>query len=293
MPSPNNNEIESAYEECARLTRASGTNFMIGILTLPPDLRKAIYATYAFCRLCDDIVDEPEPGVDPAEELVKARLALDGAAETPYSDHPVFIAVRHTIEGFELDQRHYIDIIDGCEMDLSTSRYETFDDLRVYCYKVASAVGIITVSIFGTKSPDAIAFADELGVAFQLTNILRDVKEDFNNGRIYLPQDELRQFEVDDTELGGTAPSDQFREMMRFQIERAQRFYDSGTQVLPLLKRGRLPVELANGFYSRLLVKIQKRQGDVLSSRVSLSKTEKITIAAMSSGKSLLGSVTR
>ncbi len=293
MPQPADRRIENAYKECARLTRSASSNFYVAFLSLPNELRRAIYATYAFCRLCDDIVDEPSRGADPGNELDLVQTALDDAPSTKYAGSPIFIAVEDAIQVFELDKQYYIDVIDGCRMDLGINRYETFEDLRVYCRRVASAVGIICISIFGHSDRKAIEYANDLGVAFQLTNIVRDVREDFANGRVYLPQSELRAYGVSETEFADSRPSDNFRELIRFQLDRARGFYQSGERVIPLAIRGRQCLELMSGFYFRILEKIEENDADVLSHRVSLSTAEKLSITAGAGWRWALRSVKR
>ena len=280
MSHPSDKQIEMAYKQCARMTRSASSNFYIGGLVLPNDLRRAAFATYAFCRLCDDIVDEPTPGLDPASELDIVQVALDDASKTRYAESPIFVALEHAIDRFSLDKENFSDVIAGCRMDIGINRYESFDDLRVYCRRVASAVGIICISIFGHTGRTAIEYADDLGIAFQLTNILRDIREDYANGRVYLPQDELRDFGVHESEFAGEQCSENFREMMRFQLERARKYYYSGERVIPLAIRGRQCLELMSGFYSRILQKIEESDADVLSQRVSLSTAEKFSITA-------------
>ena len=280
MSHPSDKQIELAYKECARMTRSASSNFYIGGLVLPNELRHAAFATYAFCRLCDDIVDEPTVGQDPGTELDVVQVALDDASKTRYAESPIFVALEHAIDRFSLDKKNFSDVIDGCRMDIGINRYESFDDLRVYCRRVASAVGIICISIFGHTGRTAIEYADDLGIAFQLTNILRDIQEDYANGRVYLPQDELRNFGVLESEFAGEQRSENFREMMRFQLERARRYYESGERVIPLAIRGRQCIELMSGFYSRILQKIEESDADVLSQRVSLTTAEKISITA-------------
>ena len=291
MSKPTDKEIVAAYNECARLTRSASSNFYIGFLALPNELRRAIYATYAFCRLCDDIVDAQTQGRDPSNELDIVHVALDNASKTSYAGDPIFIALKHTIERFRLNKKYYVDVIDGCRMDIETNRYESFDDLRIYCQKVASAVGIICISIFGHTERDAIRYADDLGIAFQLTNILRDIKEDYAIGRVYLPQAELRRFGVLETEFVGGDASQNFLEMMRFQLDRARQYYESGKRVIPMTIRGRQCLELMSGFYSRILAKIEERNVDVLSQRISLSVADKISITASTGWRWALRSV--
>ncbi len=280
MSETSEKQIEAAYRDCARLTRAASSNFYVAFLSLPNELRRAIYATYAFCRLCDDIVDEPIEGADPKRELDIVQSALDEASSTKYVGSPVFVALEDAILTFGLDMQLYIDVIDGCRMDIGTNRYETFEELSVYCRRVASAVGIICISIFGHSDRRAIKYADDLGIAFQLTNILRDVREDYANGRVYLPQSELSDFGVAETEFAGSHPSENLRELIRFQLDRARRYYESGERVIPLAIRGRQCLELMSGFYFRILEKIEENDADVLSHRVSLSTSEKLCITA-------------
>lgn len=278
MSHPTDSQIESAYRECASLTRAASSNFYIAFLSLPKELRRAIYATYSFCRLCDDIVDEPEAGSNPSIELDKVKLALFEPNGGEYATNPIFTALPHAINQFKLDTRYFVDVVEGCRMDIDTNRYDTFEDLQVYCRRVASAVGIICISIFGNRSPEAIRYADDLGIAFQLTNILRDIQEDYNNGRVYLPQQDLERFGVAEAEFAGETPSANFREMVRFQLDRAHGYYKSGERVIPTVTRGQQCLELMSGFYSQILAKIEACDADVLSQRVSLSALEKLTI---------------
>ncbi len=284
-------QIEKAYGECSKLTRGASSNFYLAFLALPRELRRAIYAAYAFCRLCDDIVDEPKEGVDPEAELDSVQRALDAPEETIFEDHPIFIALEHAIDRFGLDRRYFIDVIDGCRMDISTDRYETFDDLREYCRRVASSVGIICISIFGYSSPKAIKYANDLGVAFQLTNILRDIREDFGNGRIYLPQSEMREFGVSESEFARGTQSTNFKDLMAFQVDRARRYYSSGERVLPMATRGRQCLELMNGFYSKILNKIASSEYGVLERRISLTPPEKLSVTLGVAWRSALRSV--
>ncbi len=271
-------QIENAYDECATLTRKASSTFYLAFLALPKDLRRAIYATYAFCRLCDDIVDEPNDGSDPEVGLDSVQKALEGRNDSDPGGSPIFVAVEDAIRRFDIDRRYFVDVIDGCRMDTKLDRYETFDDLREYCRRVASAVGVICISIFGYSSPTALKYANDLGIAFQLTNILRDIREDYSNGRVYLPQADLREFGVSEDEFKSDIQSLNFTRLMDFQVQRAREYYSSGSRVMPMAIRGRQCLELMNGFYSKILDKIETREYAVLEQRIGLSPLEKLSV---------------
>lgn len=271
-------QIENAYDECATLTRKASSTFYLAFLALPKDLRRAIYATYAFCRLCDDIVDEPSDGSDPEVGLDSVQKALEGSNDSDLGGSPIFVAVEDAIRRFDIDRRYFVDVIDGCRMDTKLDRYETFDDLREYCRRVASAVGVICISIFGYSSPTALKYANDLGIAFQLTNILRDIREDYSNGRVYLPQADLREFGVSEDEFKSDIQSRNFTRLMDFQVQRAREYYSSGSRVMPMAIRGRQCLELMNGFYSKILDKIETREYAVLEQRIGLSPLEKLSV---------------
>lgn len=271
-------QIENAYDECATLTRKASSTFYLAFLALPKDLRRAIYATYAFCRLCDDIVDEPSDGSDPEVGLDSVQKALEGSNDSDLGGSPIFVAVEDAIRRFDIDRRYFVDVIDGCRMDTKLDRYETFDDLREYCRRVASAVGVICISIFGYSSPTALKYANDLGIAFQLTNILRDIREDYSNGRVYLPQADLREFGVSEDEFKSDIQSRNFTRLMDFQVQRAREYYSSGSRVMPMAIRGRQCLELMNGFYSKILDKIETREYAVLEQRIDLSPLEKMSV---------------
>lgn len=271
-------QIENAYDECAKLTRKASSTFYLAFLALPKDLRRAIYATYAFCRLCDDIVDEPSDGSDPEVGLDSVQKALEGRNDSDLGGSPIFVAVEDAIRRFDIDRRYFVDVIDGCRMDTKLDRYETFDDLREYCRRVASAVGVICISIFGYSCPTALKYANDLGIAFQLTNILRDIREDYSNGRVYLPQADLREFGVSEDEFKSDIQSRNFTRLMDFQVQRAREYYSSGSRVMPMAIRGRQCLELMNGFYSKILDKIETREYAVLEQRIGLSPLEKLSV---------------
>ncbi len=272
-------DLDEAYEACAQITRDASTNFYYAFLTLPKDQRRAIYATYAFCRLCDDIVDEPDRD-DPATELAQVRVRLGEAYEGDESG-PIWTALADSQRRFGIGKDHYAAVIDGCEMDLTRSRYETFDDLVEYCKKVASAVGLVCIEVCGYEDQDAVQHAVDLGIAMQLTNVTRDVAEDAANGRIYLPQEELSRFGYTEEELLAGKVNGSFRELVRFQVSRAREYFERGNRLFPLLdRRSRACPQAMAEVYMGILDKIEDADFDVMSSRIRLSKRTKFTLAA-------------
>ncbi len=262
------------------MTRDASTNFYYAFLTLPEDKRRAIYATYAFCRLCDDIVDEPERPQDPATELRQVRDRLADAYSGSETG-AIWTALADSQRRFGIGQSHYAAVIEGCEMDLTRSRYETFDELVDYCKKVASAVGLVCIEVCGYEDEIAVQHAIDLGIAMQLTNVIRDVAEDASNGRIYLPMDEIAQFGYSEQELLDGVVNDNFRRLMQFQVKRAREYFERGNQLFPLLdRRSRACPQAMAEVYMSILDKVEDADFDVMSSRVSLSKRSKLALAA-------------
>jgi phytoene synthase len=273
-------EVDDAYDACARMTREASTNFYYAFLTLPLEKRRAIYATYAFCRLCDDIVDDPERIGDPASQLDAVRKKLDQAYEGTGTGN-IWTALSDSQDRFGIEQAHYAAVIDGCEMDLTQSRYETFDELVEYCKKVASAVGLVCIEVCGYEDQLAVQHAIDLGLAMQLTNIIRDVLEDARNGRIYLPMEDLRRFNYSENELIAGTVNDNFKALIKFEVKRAREYFERGNLLFPLLdRRSRACPQAMAEVYMRLLDKIEDAGYDVLSIRVGLSKLAKVKLAA-------------
>lgn len=273
-------DLRTAYEHCRRVTREQAKNFYYAFVTLPPAKRRAIYAAYAFCRLCDDIADEPLSTEAKVHRLAEARARL-GDAYGGRPDGPVFAALWDAAQAYHIPQEYFQEVVRGVEMDLTQSRYRTFDDLHTYCYRVASAVGLICVTIFQYRDPRARDYAVDLGIAMQLTNILRDIREDAQRGRIYLPQEEIERFRCSEDELCRGIINDSFVQLMRFQVERARRYFASGKRLLPLLsRRSRACPAVLHGLYSRVLDKIEARGYNVFAERVRLSTGEKLLLTA-------------
>jgi 15-cis-phytoene synthase len=270
----------NAADLSAILTRRSGSNFYYSFLFLPRRKRHAIYALYAFCRTVDDTVDQGAS--TPTEQrrlLADWRLELarayDGRPTQPIAQH-----LAEVVRAFPIQRQHLEAILDGVEMDIDRRRYATFDELYEYCYRVAAAVGLCCIEIFGYSDPRARDYAVNLGVALQLTNILRDLRTDAERGRIYLPQDEIRRFGYSEDELlhGRYTPS--FVGLMRFQADRAHAYYRAARAARPRSHGRRLiAAEIMGGIYRDLLREIEARRFRVFDGRIRVSTPRKIALA--------------
>ena len=280
--------LTDAYKECRLITRREARNFYYAFLTLPAAKRRAIYAAYAFCRHCDDAVDEVASLDDKQAALQQLTARLD-AAYRGRPAGPVFTALAHTAQTYEIPQSYFQDLIRGVEMDLANNRYRTFEDLRLYCYRVASVVGLICLQIFGYSHPKAREYAVDLGLAMQLTNILRDVQEDLARDRIYLPLEELQRFGYSEQELKCEVRNNAQRRLIAFQVERAQSLFQSGAKLLPYLSpRSRACPAVLAAIYTRILRRISSNDYNVFGGRISLSGPEKLLVMTTTWLKSLL-----
>jgi phytoene synthase len=271
--------IESSYVHCRQLTRRTAGNFYYSFLVLPRRKRWAMCALYAFARLTDDLGDNSLPATDRRQDLAGWRRSLDKALVGEF-DAPIFPALADAVHRYRLPPEHLHAVIDGVEMDLDHQGFETFDELSDYCFKVASAVGLCCIHIWGFSGPEALEPARKCGIAFQLTNILRDLKEDAALGRIYLPREDLRRFGYTADDLRAGQCDERFKQLMRFEIDRADRLYEDGAQLERWLERDGKPVFGAmNGIYRGLLDEIKRLDGDVFHHRVRLSAWRKLRIA--------------
>jgi phytoene synthase len=264
---------------CQDKAASSGSSFYNSFRFLPPERRRAITALYAFCREVDDVVDEcPDPVVAQTKlNWWRGEIAATFAG-TP--QHPVGQALLPAIRAYELPQEQFAEIIDGMEMDLKQNRYADFKALQLYCYRVASVVGQLAASIFGASERGTMKYAHDLGMAFQLTNIIRDVGEDARRNRIYLPLDELRQFGVSEADILGSNESPEFQRLMAFQIERAKHFYAQAFAALPQADRkSQLPGLIMAAIYRTLLDEIEADGCHVLKQKTSLPPLRKLWIA--------------
>jgi 15-cis-phytoene synthase len=257
----------------------SGSSFYYAFLFLPPPRRAAITAFYAFCREVDDVVDEvSDPGVA-ANKLAWWRLEV-ARAFAGTAQHPAMQALMPHVATYDIRAEHLQAVIDGCEMDLQQSRYLDFPGLARYCHLVAGVVGEVASGIFGRSEAATIGYAHKLGLAFQLTNIIRDVGDDARRGRIYLPVNELKQFDVKAQEVLNSTYSERFTALMRFQAERAHRCYDEALALLPECDRAtQKPGLMMANIYRTLLREIEAGGFQVLHQRISLTPVRKLWIA--------------
>lgn len=275
--------VDDAYRHCAELTREHSRTFYMSSGLLPGEMRSAARALYAFCRITDDIVDQP--GGDVAIEARLNELQQwrrnslesnhNGAALSP--DELPILAWTDTRARYGIPKTYAEQLIEGVAQDLTHDRYETFDDLAHYCYLVASTVGLMTMHIVGYAGPQAIPYAIKLGVALQLTNILRDVGEDWARGRLYLPQDELAAFGLSEADVDAGVVTSSWRAFMRYQIDRARQLYTEAMPGIGMLGRqGQFAIAASAVLYRDILTKIEENDFDVFTRRASTSKMEKL-----------------
>jgi phytoene synthase len=272
--------IAEAYRECANITRRSGSSFASAFWMLPKPRRNALHAIYAFCRLADDIADDPAIAGDRTALLARWREELDDAFRGK-AQHAVGIALSDAIEAYRLPERVFLDLLDGVEFDLAEGPIDTFDDLRLYCYRVASTVGLLVVRILGFENPRVLEYAETLGIAVQLTNVLRDVGDDASTGRIYLPKDELERFGVSAKSILAGQRTDELQLLLSFYAKRAASFYERAEQLLPDEDRRALRPATAMGrIYRALLAELIERKFPCFEQSVRLSKPRRVAIAA-------------
>jgi len=280
-------ELRDAYVHCRNITRKYAKTFYLATRFLPHHKQRSIFAIYGLCRFLDNLVDDAEDLVadnpvkmQEVEQTLsewkdKLRLTYEGEP----SDNPILLAFSDVLRCHHIDISLPFELIDGVAMDLTKNRYESFDELYDYSYKVASVVGLMISEVFGYNDKAALKHAVDLGIAMQLTNILRDVGEDLQRDRIYLPAEDLRRFGVSEDDLFGHRMSDEFRELMRFQIDRARSYYASADKGIPMLTPdSQVPVRLARHNYARILDQIEANGYQVFTRRAYLSLTRKMAI---------------
>ncbi len=261
------------------VTKHQARNFYFAFLSLPSRHRPAVYAIYAFCRACDDFADDERPDKEKLALLEEHRQRL-GACFAGDPQGPVFVALHDAAQHYPLSRGLFDEIITGVQMDLTFRRYATFDDLYKYCYRVASTVGLISLEVFGYKGEGARQHAIDMGIAMQLVNILRDVKEDAARDRVYLPLEDLARFGYPEGGLATGMMNEDFRQLMRFEADRAREYFQRSAPLFPMIARDcRACPTILVALYSRLLDRIEARGWNVFGSRIRLSASEKIWLA--------------
>ena len=284
--------LESAAKFCRKLTSRSESNFAYAFLFLPPQRRAALEAVYSFCRLVDDVVDEEAPLEQKLAGLQHWRDELDLVYGPGTPQDPVSTRLEEAVAHFSIRREDMEAIIDGCAMDVERDRYDTWDELRTYCYRVASAVGLMCIEIFGYSSEGARQYAIDLGIALQLTNIVRDVAEDAHRGRIYLPKEDLARFGVPESELATTTglPSDNMVKLLRFEANRARTHYLRARAAIGKDEKRRLVIaEIMGDIYYAILERIEQSGFDVFRGKQTIRRRRKMAIAMRNFAGAKLG----
>jgi 15-cis-phytoene synthase len=277
---PHDKQLAASFDHCRQLARVAARNFYYGFTLLPSAKRDALCALYAFMRHADDISDSDKHLSDKAEGLRAWSQALDRALEGDYGGSRILPAFHHTVKEFGIPSQYFHDLMAGAEMDLTIKAYPTFELLERYCYCVAGTVGLCCVHVFGFQDRKVLELAPKLGIAFQLTNILRDVPEDYAMGRIYLPEEDLNRFGCTAGDFTGNIASPAFINIMRFEVKRAWQYYAEGAPLLNMVNGdSRAALWTLMRIYSGILEKIEAIRYDVLATRhPGLSSVEKIFI---------------
>jgi 15-cis-phytoene synthase len=287
-------QLVMAYSVCKGITRTAAKNFYYAFLVLPRRKREALCAVYAFMRRCDDIADDPALALPDRRQKLDTWLdALHRVQQGQPTDDAILLALTDTQRRYSIPAGLLDELAHGTAMDVEqeesqaqttsapglTIQYKTFEDLRLYCYRVASVVGLVCIHIFGYRDPEAETLAERCGLAFQLTNIIRDVKEDASMGRIYLPEEDLAKFGLSASELFATPDPARFRPVLALEADRAREFYVSGEELIPYVAEDSQPaLWVLITIYRRLLEKIAEKQYDVFTAKVALSTSEKLRI---------------
>ena len=280
LPLPGAPTVDEAYAFCRTIAHRYGANFSVGFRFLPRRKRRAVYAAYAYCRWADDIADEHVEGGGVAAALQKWQSELD-ACYSGRPRHPVTIALADALQHFAIPKEAFVALIDGCRQDMFKTRYGTFDELLQYCQLVASSISDISLAIYGHRTDAAIGYGRSLATALQLTNVTRDVGDDLDRNRVYLPQEELRQFGVTEGDLMNRVGSAGMRSLIEFQIDRAEGYFRAAEPLLRELSfDARFPTLLMGGIYATVLGRLRRDPLVVLRKRISLSRFEKVMVVA-------------
>jgi phytoene synthase len=270
------NNLQTSYLFCRRIARTRAKNFYYSFLLLSSEQKDSMCAIYAFMRYCDDI---SEGEAASSEAINQWRADLDRALTGQYPPNPLWPAFHDTVKRYRIPHKYFLEMIDGVSGDLNPREIQTFDELYRYCYQVASVVGLTIIHIFGFDNPEALALAEKCGIAFQLTNILRDVREDRDNHRIYIPSEDIQRFSANLAQYDSN-----FVELMRFEAGRARQYYDESYPLIGLVhKNSRRSLWALIEIYRRLLIRIEQSNFDVLHRRIRVPTWEKLSILAKAS----------
>lgn len=281
LPLPVSPTVDEAYAFCRAIAHRYGSNFSVGFRFLPPVKRRAVYAAYAWCRWADDIADEPSDSPASVLDRLAAWQAELDATYAGRPSHPITLALGDALQHFAIPKSAFVALVDGCRQDMVKTRYETFDELLQYCELVAWSISDISLAIYGYRTPSAIDYGRNLATALQLTNVTRDVADDLDRDRIYLPRQELRQFGVTEGDLFDRRDSDAMRRLIELQIERAAGYFRAAEPLIrELTFDARFPTLLMGGVYATVLTKLRRDPLVVLRKRLSLSRVQKIIVVA-------------
>ncbi len=273
--------VRRSYRYCRHVARKRAKNFYYAFLLLDKPQRDAMCAVYAFMRYCDDLSDDPE-AIDKErlrEVITHWRVELEHALQGEYGKNPIWPGFHDTVRRYQIPHRFFHEMIDGITSDLEPREMQTFDELYRYCYQVASVVGLTIIHIFGFTSIKALVLAEKCGVAFQLTNIIRDVREDAELGRVYLPLEDLQRFCVPVDQLRSGSEDDHFRDFIRYEADRARRYYEESAALSQLIQPGsRRSLWALRAIYQRLLARIEAANYSVLSSRINVPTSSKLML---------------
>ena len=277
----NDKKLKSAYDFCTQITKAEARNFYYAFITLPKTKKRAIYTAYAFCRRCDDAVDNDESVKEKIRLLNDLESSLTSGLNNDQIDlvNPIILATCAIIKEFQIPEQYFFDVIDGVRMDIDFKPFDTFVDVKRYCYKVASVIGLICIKIFGYTDPKAVEFAIDFGLAMQLTNILRDIVEDMSEDRCYFAVTELNSYQYSIQDFSSALYNSNFKELMKFQVNRARQFFVSGSSLFPLIDPdSRICLVILSKIYNKILNKIENSNYNIFLSNYKLTRFEKLSI---------------
>ncbi|MDP9362235.1 MAG: squalene/phytoene synthase family protein [Acidobacteriota bacterium] len=281
LPMPVSPTVDEAYAFCRQIAHRYGSNFSVGFRFLPPVKRRAVYAAYAWCRWADDIADEPSDSAIPVLDRLAAWQRELDATYAGHPSHPITLALADTLQHFAIPRSAFVALIDGCRQDMVKTRYETFEELLQYCELVAASISDISLAIYGYRTPAAIDYGRNLATALQLTNVTRDVADDLDRDRVYLPREELQRFGITEPDLFERKPTEAMRQLIEFQIERASGYFRAAEPLIGELSfDARFPTLLMGGVYATVLAKLRRDPLVVLRKRLSLSRVQKIMVVA-------------